>query len=210
MAEFVSGLQPANLLEIGVGAGLSLPAYPMTTRVGASISLTKYSTAPDSGTLPARDTKSVCAESLCGLRAIASSRPRHLFPSNPLALHKILRLHGYRINLILGGDHTDFYGLKETYGAVDNYVDGTDQSNRYVNDDLLVLDFVSKLPAYDHSRPMLFQFHLMSSHDLGNRVDTPVFEPATNYYACPPGKPRTAKNSRSTSKMTFQRRAERL
>ena len=144
-------------------------------------------------TLIASNPRSVCAESSCGLLAIASSRPLHLTPTRPFTLHEVLRQHGYRINLALSGDHTNFYGLKEAYGAFDAYFDGTLQDARYINDDLLLLDYVSSLPPYDGSQPVMFQFHLMSTHGLGLRhASEAVFQPTVNYYRWPPRRERTA------------------
>lgn len=130
--------------------------------------------------------RSVCSESSCGLRAISSSRPLHLFPRKPLTLHEVLRRHGYGINLVLSGDHTNFYGLKDSYGQVDNYFDGMHQGARYINDDSILLDYLSGLSLYDGRKPLFFQFHLMSTHGLGMRhKSSEVFLPFTNYYRWP-------------------------
>lgn len=176
---------PRNVILI-VGDALrldhmSIYGYPRATTPYLDASRGKYQT------LLASPVRSVCAESSCGLAAIASSRPLHLFPNKPFTLHEVLRRHNYEINLILSGDHTNFYGLRESYGAVDSYFDGTLQKKRYVNDDLLVLEYVAELPEYDGVRPAMFQFHLMSSHGLGRR-HTEVFEPSINYYKWAPGK----------------------
>jgi arylsulfatase A-like enzyme len=93
----------------------------------------------------------------------------------------VLRLHGYRIELILGGDHTHFYGLRKAYGAVDNYFDGSMVAGRNVNDDELVLERVKALPPWD-GKPVLLQFHLMSAHLLGMRDPKFArFQPARPY-----------------------------
>lgn len=131
-------------------------------------------------------TKAICAESLCGLLSLSSSRPLQSMPSHPIILHEILRRHGYRVRLALGGDHTNFYGLRDAYGRVDSSFDGTDQSARYVNDDLAVLDYLETLPVHDGTQPELLQLHLMSTHGLGTRHDVAdQFEPSTNYYRWP-------------------------
>lgn len=144
-------------------------------------------------TLMPRITRSICAESSCGLMSLASSRPLHLLPTKPITLHEVLRLHGYRINLMLGGDHTNFYGLKEAYGLVDSYFDGTHQNARYLNDDLLITEQVEQLPKYDGVDPVMFQFHLMSTHGLGLKHESSeAFLPSVNYYRWPSGKGRTA------------------
>jgi glucan phosphoethanolaminetransferase (alkaline phosphatase superfamily) len=123
----------------------------------------------------------VCTSSTCGLLAIANSRYADEFPSRPIGLPAVLRHHGYRIHMILSGDHTYFYGLRNAYGPVDSYYDGVSQSARYVNDDRLILDRVASLGPWD-GKPVMFQFHLMSSHALGKRFDdTPSFGPSENY-----------------------------
>ncbi|HVL07933.1 MAG TPA: sulfatase-like hydrolase/transferase, partial [Burkholderiaceae bacterium] len=91
---------------------------------------------PRASVLPLR---SVCAESTCGLMALASSRPVHLMPAIPFSLHEVLRRQGYRVRFVLGGDHTNFYGLREMYGKADSYFDGSTQSAGYMNDDQIVV-----------------------------------------------------------------------
>jgi hypothetical protein len=98
-----------------------------------------------------------------------------------MTLQSVLRRHGYRVHLVLSGDHTGFYGLRESYGPVDSYFDGSSQKARYVNDDRLVLDRLRAMGAWD-GFPVMFQIHLMSSHALGKRfAETPEFGEAENY-----------------------------
>jgi glucan phosphoethanolaminetransferase (alkaline phosphatase superfamily) len=124
----------------------------------------------------------VCAESLCGLLAILQGRYVHQFPDHGFTLHEVLMRHGYRTSMILGGDHTNYYGLKERYGDVDRYLDGSQVKGYYFNDDQLVVDHVANLPNWD-GVPAMMQFHLMSSHGLGTRRKSArIFEPSVNYY----------------------------
>lgn len=124
---------------------------------------------------------SVCAESSCGLMAIAQSRYAHRFPEKPITLYEVLRLHGYSVRLIFSGDHTNFYGLRDSFGTVDEYVDGSMAAGYYANDDRLVIDRLSALPPWD-GRPVMMQLHLMSSHVLGRRMDAfERFRPFVNY-----------------------------
>lgn len=128
-----------------------------------------------------RGMASVCAESTCGLMAIAQSRYAHQFPGNAMTLYEVLRLHGYSVRMILGGDHTHFYGLRESFGPVDDYFDGSMAAGFYANDDRLVLDRVSKLPGWD-GKPVMMQLHLMSSHVLGKRHESfERFRPFASY-----------------------------
>jgi len=125
----------------------------------------------------------VCNESFCGLQALASSRYVDQQSEAPITLHEVLKKHGYRVHLIFGGDHTNFYGIDRIYGPVDSYFDGASQKARYVNDDRLVIDRLASFPQWDR-RPTMFQFHLMSTHALGERfADTPEFGPGASYAA---------------------------
>lgn len=124
---------------------------------------------------------SVCNESACGLRALASSRYLDAQAARPITLPELLQRHGYGVHYVLAGDHTNFYGLRAVYGAADSYFDGASQKARYVNDDGLVLDRLRSFGRWD-GKPMMLQVHLMSSHALGKRLDdVPEFGPAENY-----------------------------
>lgn len=132
--------------------------------------------------------RSVCAESTCGLMALASSRPIHLMPGAPFSLHEVLRGRGYQVRFVLGGDHTNFYGLREMYGKADSYFDGSTQSRGYMNDDQIVVDHIATLPDNDPARATLLQVHLMSTHGLGLRhAESEKFTPFINYYLWPQG-----------------------
>lgn len=136
---------------------------------------------------------SVCAESLCGFTALATSRPVQSFPRHPITLHEILRRNGYKVHLALSGDHTNFYGLRQMYGELDSYSDGKDQPVRwgkegesilrYINDDQLVLDRLNDFEDADPAHPIMLQIVLMSSHGLGPRKPEHVkYTPTLNYY----------------------------
>lgn len=125
----------------------------------------------------------VCNESFCGLRGLASSQYVEHQAANPMTLHEVLKMHGYRVHLILSGDHTNFYGIDRIYGPVDSFFDGGSQNARYVNDDHLVTDGIGRMPQWD-GKPTMIQFHLMSSHALGKRFDeVKSFGPEENYTA---------------------------
>jgi glucan phosphoethanolaminetransferase (alkaline phosphatase superfamily) len=128
-----------------------------------------------------RNVRASCGESSCGLLSLASSKFVHQLSNKPFTLQQVLQRHGYRIQMILGGDHTSFYGLKELYGEVDSYFDGSMARGYYVNDDQLVLDHVERLPAWD-GKPVMMQFHLMSTHVMGKRHDRfAKYVPYENY-----------------------------
>ncbi len=104
---------------------------------------------------------SVCAESFCGLLALSRSKFVHEMPGNSPNLAEVLRLHGYAVHFVLGGDHTNFYGLADALGPYDSFWDGT-QSDAYVNDDKSVLQHARNLPRFN-GNPTFLQFHLMST-----------------------------------------------
>jgi glucan phosphoethanolaminetransferase (alkaline phosphatase superfamily) len=127
----------------------------------------------------------VCSETSCGLLGLLSSRYVHQFSGRMFMLPEALKRNGYRTSLILGGDHTHFYGLRELYGPVDDYFDGSMANGYYMNDDQLVVDHVNRLPDWD-GRPVMIRFHLMSSHMLGKRHGANArYEPAANYFFVP-------------------------
>jgi glucan phosphoethanolaminetransferase (alkaline phosphatase superfamily) len=122
-----------------------------------------------------------CSESACGLFSLASSRFFHEVSSRPFTLQQVLKTHGYQINMIMGGDHTNFYGLRELYGEVDFFIDGSDPSAKYSNADRWLVEQTKKLPE-STGQPTMIQYHMMSAHPLGIRE--PAFQkflPATNY-----------------------------
>lgn len=123
----------------------------------------------------------VCAESACGLRALATARNVHETPGRPLTLQEVLRLHGYGIHMLLGGDHTHFYGLRDTYGKVDTYFDGSMSGGSYMNDDNIIVNRLASFPAFS-GNPSFIQIHLMSTHALGTRDPaTSPFQPSKSY-----------------------------
>ena len=125
---------------------------------------------------------SVCAESYCGLMSIARSKFVHEFSRSSLTLQQVLARHDYRVGFLLGGDHTNFYGLSDALGAADIYWDGS-MSGAYVNDDREVVARAASLPEWD-GRPVFLQFHLMSTHGLGLReTEFERYTPARNYYS---------------------------
>ena len=129
-----------------------------------------------------RDVYAACGDSSCGLLALATSKFAHQFGTRPITLQEVLRGAGYRVEMILSGDHTNFYGLRDLYGEVDAYYDASMAGpGAYLNDDRIVLDRVEHLPVWN-GRPTMLQFHLMSAHILGRREPESLrFRPAENY-----------------------------
>jgi glucan phosphoethanolaminetransferase (alkaline phosphatase superfamily) len=129
-----------------------------------------------------RPLSAVCSESVCGLMGLARSKYVHELTSESMSLTQALKRHGYAIHMILGGAHATYYGLKQAYGSVDSYFDGSMAAGFYMNDDQFVLDRVRTLPQWN-GKPQMFQLHLMSSHGLGKRQpDFGTWQPARFYY----------------------------
>ncbi len=130
-------------------------------------------------TLLAGALTSACAESLCGLLSLSASSYLHGFSDQPVTLQEVLRIHGYRVHMLLSGDHSNFYGLRRLYGTVDTFRDGS-ESPLYMNDDSVLLRWIADLPPWDGT-PAMFQFHLMSAHLIGHRPEEGPFTPARRY-----------------------------
>lgn len=121
-----------------------------------------------------------CGESACGMQSLISSLSLGDFSFQPFTIHDVMRKHGYQVRMILGGDHTNFYGLRNLYGKVDHYYDGS-MTTDYMNDDSYVLEQTIKLPVFNQT-PVMLQFHLMSVHTLGEKKPKfKQFLPASNY-----------------------------
>jgi hypothetical protein len=125
-----------------------------------------------------------CSDTACGLLSLSSSKSPRQFSFRPFTLQQVMRRNGYRVHMILGGDHTRFYSLKEFYGPVDTFYDGGSDGSAagyFMNDDRLVLDRLAAMPPSDGT-PTMFQLHLMSTHMLSPRDDAEAtFTPAHTY-----------------------------
>jgi glucan phosphoethanolaminetransferase (alkaline phosphatase superfamily) len=144
----------------------------------------------------AASVRASCGSSFCGLLSISSSRFLHQFSERAITLQEALKRHGYRIHMILSGNHALFYGLRKAYGEVDTYFDAQEKRHEkrtieYMNDDRLVLERLSRFPSWDGD-PVMIQFHLMSAHPLGGRDGGMAkYAPAANYSLVVNRDPRT-------------------
>jgi glucan phosphoethanolaminetransferase (alkaline phosphatase superfamily) len=164
----VDALRPTNMGVYGYGRNTT----PFLSELARSASTRVVDSA-----------RAACSESSCGLTSLASSRYLHDFAPAPFTIQEALRKNGYVTRFILGGDHVNFYGLRKTYGDVDQYVDGSEIKKWFMNDDRWIVEKVNELPEAD-SRPTMFQFHLMSVHPLGTRQqNVKPFVPVENYIA---------------------------
>jgi glucan phosphoethanolaminetransferase (alkaline phosphatase superfamily) len=135
-----------------------------------------------------------CTSSACGMLSLLASKFVHQFSVRPITLHEVLKRHGYRVHLVLGVNHTDFYGLREMYGPIDSYYDTAHEDVEHMDDDSHVLRHAAALPQWD-GNPVMIQFHLMSAHPLGVRdARYAKYGPAANYVIMGARTPRTAAN----------------
>ena len=124
-----------------------------------------------------------CGTSSCGIMSLLASKFIHEFSERPLTLFEVLKRHGYRIDVMLSGDHTHFYGLSRVYEPHDSYFDGADRRVGYKNDDRALIEQASHLPQ-GGGQPVMLYFHLMSIHPIGKRY--PQFD---RYYPASPYMP---------------------
>jgi glucan phosphoethanolaminetransferase (alkaline phosphatase superfamily) len=127
-----------------------------------------------------REARSACAESSCGILSLLSGKQPHEMLGENFGLPEVLAVHGYKRIYMLSGDHTNFYGLRRSYGQVDHYRDGTD-SGAYVNDDQALLVDIDKLGSATPGTPYFMYFHLMSAHGLGSRSSI-AWRPQSSLY----------------------------
>lgn len=111
------------------------------------------------------NTFSTCAETTCAHASMLGSRHIRSFPDKIFTLQEVLKRNGYRTQMIIGGDHVNFYNIRELYGDIDDYYDGSMAPGYYMNDDQLVLDKTHSLPSWD-GRPVFMHYHLLSNHVL--------------------------------------------
>lgn len=124
---------------------------------------------------------STCAESSCGIYSILNSRYPSQMVTRPFGLADVLSMNGYRVQAVLSGDHTNFYGLRNVYGSVDGFFDSTSSGLHAVNDDRILLEWLEQLSMWD-GIPTMLHFHIMSSHGLSLRLDEhKQWHPETNY-----------------------------
>jgi glucan phosphoethanolaminetransferase (alkaline phosphatase superfamily) len=138
--------------------------------------------------------RATCSSSACGLASLLTSKFAHQYSHRAFSLQEVLKRHDYAIHMILGGDHTHFYGLREAYGGVaDSYYDTVVDAVKhepnwmsqrffgYVNDDRLVVRRLSEFSPWNGT-PVMMHFHLMSAHLLGKRwKQDREYQPAAAY-----------------------------
>jgi glucan phosphoethanolaminetransferase (alkaline phosphatase superfamily) len=114
---------------------------------------------------------SVCTVSFCGLLGILRSSDWSGLKKISPSITDVLKVYGYQTYFLLGGDHTNFGGLRKFYGDnIDFYRDGSVDRQKYPNDDFDVIRWVKEINLRDAQSSFLY-IHLMSVHEAGLRHD---------------------------------------
>lgn len=115
-----------------------------------------------------QEARASCAESTCGLLSLLSGKDPQQLLENNFSLPEILGKLGYQRYFYLSGDHSNYYGLRESYGHNEVYWDGTMTTNHFVNDDYALVDAIDSLPIAG-DKYYFFFIHLMSVHGIGHK-----------------------------------------
>lgn len=125
--------------------------------------------------------RSVCAETTCAHAGFMGSRFVQYLPDNLFTLQEVLKLNGYHTNFIISGDHIKFNNIREIYGDVDEYYDGSMAKGYYFNDDAIVVNKTETLPDWN-GVPTMIHYHLLSAHLVGKKhPEYKIFLPASGY-----------------------------
>jgi glucan phosphoethanolaminetransferase (alkaline phosphatase superfamily) len=111
--------------------------------------------------------------SIPGINGILRSKIWANIGFGDFSIQKLLQDQGYKINFILSGDHTHFYGMKSFYGAnedLDYFIDGSETKKYHTNDDRIIFEGLDNIGQSD-SKSSFFYFHLVSVHTIGVRQE---------------------------------------
>jgi glucan phosphoethanolaminetransferase (alkaline phosphatase superfamily) len=133
--------------------------------------------------------RSTCGETTCAHASYMASRYVHQLPDHLFTLQDVLKLNGYQTNMIISGDHINFNNIREVYGNVDHYYDGSMAKGYYFNDDAITTNKTKALPVWD-GVPTMIHYHLLSAHIVGKKDPQFLrYTPAKNYLLLSNGKP---------------------
>jgi glucan phosphoethanolaminetransferase (alkaline phosphatase superfamily) len=108
-----------------------------------------------------------CSYSICGILSILTSRNADVEHEENLKLYDLLYDQGYKVYLILSGDHIAIPYLKRSYGKSMNLLfDGSGSKHFTTTDDRVLFEGLEQVPTY-HGVPSFFYLHLMSTHRFG-------------------------------------------
>ena len=114
------------------------------------------------------EVRTICGETSCAHAGYMGSRFIHQLPDNLFTFQEVLKLNGYHTNFIISGNHVNFYNIRDIYGNVDEYYDGSMQKKYYFNDDTIIVNRTKTLPEWN-GKPTLIHYHLLSAHQVGQR-----------------------------------------
>lgn len=112
--------------------------------------------------------RSVCGETTCAHAGFMASRFVQDLPDNMFTLQEVLKRHQYTSRFIISGDHNNFNNIREVYGNVDDYFDGSMAKGYYFNDDSVVINRTKSLSEWD-GKPFMLHYHLLSAHIMGKK-----------------------------------------
>lgn len=125
--------------------------------------------------------RSVCGETTCAHAGFMASRFVQDLPDNLFTLQEVLKHNGYRTQFIISGDHINFYNIRDVYGEVDDYYDGSMAKGYYFNDDAITINKTKTLPDWDGT-PTMIHYHLLSAHMMGKKYpEYQKFKPYKSY-----------------------------
>lgn len=129
------------------------------------------------------EARSACSETTCGILSLLSGKePQQLLVRN-FNLTDILGQLGYKRYFYLSGDHTNYYGARDSYGSYDYYQDGTGDPEFYINDDRWLKKAIAALPSAEKDEKYFFTILLMSAHGLGTKhPEFAKWKPAKSIY----------------------------
>ena len=112
---------------------------------------------------------SICTLSFCGLLGALRSNYWSALKKPSPTISDTLKINDYQTIFLLGGDHTNFVGLRKFYGNnIDFYKDGSVDLSNYPNDDFEVLKWLRDIDPKEPQATFMF-IHLMSVHEAGLR-----------------------------------------
>jgi glucan phosphoethanolaminetransferase (alkaline phosphatase superfamily) len=133
--------------------------------------------------------RSVCGETTCAHAGFMASRFVHQLPDNLFTLQDVLKVNDYRTNFIISGDHINFHNIRDVYGQVDDYYDGSMATGYYFNDDAITINKTKALPVWD-GKPTLIHYHILSAHQVGKKDPAySRYTPAESYLGKREGQP---------------------
>jgi glucan phosphoethanolaminetransferase (alkaline phosphatase superfamily) len=110
---------------------------------------------------------SICTTSACGMVGTLSSKYWHQLNKPPVNLADVLKEYGYKVSFLLSGDNANFFGLRKIFGSnIDLFYDGSDQKQKYVNDDRTILNRLRNF-NWQSANHIFLYMHLMSVHAIG-------------------------------------------